>query len=106
MDFDQVKRSNFIQNLRRALPLSAHARPPLIAFLRARGVIGRGAPRLVILDAFDAGEASGLMCRFAIAGEVERRAFVTPLAQLALDRCRAAALDSSLRRRHFPRSGG
>ena len=56
MDFDQVKRGHFIQNLRRALPLSAHARPALIGFLRERGVIGRGAPRLVVLDIFDAGD--------------------------------------------------
>lgn len=103
MDFDPVKRSNYIQYLRRALPLSAHARPALITFLRAHGAIGRAAPRLTITDIFDAGQDRGLMCRFGIAGEPEGSGFVAPLAQLALDRRRAAALDVSLRRRHFPR---
>ena len=85
MDFDQVKRSHFIDNLRRALPLAAHPRPPLIAFLRERGVIGRGAPRLVVLDIFDAGAAGGLMCRFAMAEDGEASSFIAPLAQVALD---------------------
>jgi hypothetical protein len=100
MDSDRIKRGHLLHNLRRALPVSAHARPALLDFMRARSVIGHASPRLTIIDIFDAGQDRGLMCRFAIAGEAEGRGFVAPLAQLALDRRRVAA---SLRRRHFPR---
>ncbi|MCQ4191400.1 hypothetical protein, partial [Methylocystis suflitae] len=86
MDFDHAKNGSLVQNLRRALPLSAHARPALIAFLRERGVIARGAPRLVILDIFDAGDAGGVLCRFAIAEDSGASSFIAPLAQVALDR--------------------
>ncbi len=91
MDFDCAKRGSLVQNLRRALPLSAHPRPALISFLRERGVIGRGAPRLVVLDIFDAGAAGGLMCRFAIAEDSEAASFIAPLAQVALQRKHPAA---------------
>lgn len=91
MDFDHVKRGHFIQNLRRALPLPAHARPALIAFLRNCGVIGRGAPRLIILDVFDAGDVGGVMCRFAIAEDDGASGFIAPLAQVAIERRRPAA---------------
>ncbi len=100
MDFDHGEQLRFVQNLRRALPVSAHARPALLAFLRARGAIGRASPRLMIVDIFDAGEDRGLMCRFTIAGETEEAAFVAPLAQLALDRRRAIVSNVALRRRH------
>lgn len=104
MDFDQAKRGYFIHKLRRALPLAAHARPPLIASLRARGVIARAAPRLIILDVFDAGPAGGLMCRFAIA-EIESSSFVAPLAQVALDRRHPVAREAAAHRRQSPRVG-
>ncbi|MDP3552931.1 hypothetical protein [Methylocystis sp.] len=102
MDFDQVKRSHFIHNLRRALPLAAHARPALLAFLRARGVNGRGAPRLIVLDVFDAGEDRGLMCRFAIAEDGEASSFIAPLAQVALARRHPAARLRVGRQRQLP----
>ncbi len=91
MDFDCAKRGSLVQNLRRALPLSAHPRPALLAFLRARGLIGRAAPRLIVLDIFDAGEDRGLMCRFAIAEDSEASSFIAPLAQVALARRHPAA---------------
>ncbi len=91
MDFDQAKQGQFILHLRRALPLSAHPRPALIAFLRARGLIGRAAPRLIVLDVFDAGADRGLMCRFAIAEDGEASSFISPLAQVALARRNPAA---------------
>lgn len=91
MDFDQVKRGHFIHHLRRALPLSAHPRPPLLAFLRERGIVTRGAPRLIVLDVFNAGYAGGVMCRFAIAEDSEASSFIAPLAQVALERRHPAA---------------
>ncbi len=91
MDLDHGEQQRFVQNLRRALPVPAHARRALIAFLRARGAIGRGSPRLTVFDVFDAGAERGLMCRFTIAGETDGAAFVAPLAQLALERRRAVA---------------
>lgn len=105
MNCDRINRGQILQNLRRALPVSAHARPALLDFMRARGAIGNAAPRLTIIDIFDAGQDRGLMCRFSIAGEAEGRGFVAPLAQLALIRRRVAASDASLRRRHFRRPG-
>ena len=105
MDFDQIKRGSLDQNLRRALPLSAHPKQALIAFLRERGVVTRGAPRLVVLDVFDAGDAGGLMCRFAIAENGEALSFIAPLAQLALHRRHSGARSRVVRRRQAPPPG-
>jgi hypothetical protein len=102
MDFDRINRGHFLHNLRRALPLLAHARPPLIASLRARGVIARAAPRLIILDVFDAGDAGGLMCRFALAEDGDAASFVAPFAQVALARRCPARLRVARRRQSPP----
>ncbi|MBM3577493.1 MAG: hypothetical protein FJX40_07480 [Alphaproteobacteria bacterium] len=103
MNFDRVRQESLVHNLRGALPLSAHPRPPLLAFLRERGAIGRNAPRLVVVDIFDAGETQGLMCRFEIAGDVNVSGFVAPLAQIALDRRHPLAQQFSVRRCDLPR---
>lgn len=105
MDYEHGKQERLVERVRRALPVSAHARPALLTFLRARSAVGRGSPRLTIIDLFDAGQDRGLMCRFTIAGEGEVAAFVAPLAQLALERRRAVASDASLRRRYPYRPG-
>ncbi len=104
MDFDCAKRGSLVQNLRRVLPLSAHPRPPLIAFLRERGLNGRGAPRLIVLDVFDAGKDRGLMCRFAIAEDSEASSFIAPLTQVAFARRHPAAHLRAGRQRQ-PRPG-
>jgi hypothetical protein len=104
MDFNRITSSQFIHQLRRALPLPAHARPALIVFLRERGVVTRGAPRLVILDVFDAGAAGGMMCRFTLAEEAEAASFIAALAQVALERQHPARLRAG-RRRSAPPSG-
>ncbi len=104
MDFDHGRQERLVQNLRRTLPLSAHPRPPLLAFLRARGLNGRGAPRLIVLDVFDAGEDRGLMCRFAIAEDGEASSFIAPLALIALARRHPAARLRAGRERQ-PRPG-
>lgn len=101
MDFDRVKSTNFVHHLRRALPLPAHPKEALIAFLRERGVVARGAPRLVILDVFDAGDAGELMCRFAVAEDRDGSSFIAPLAQVALQR-RHSARSRVTRRRQAP----
>jgi hypothetical protein len=98
MNRGRVTQTNLIDSLRRALPLSAHPRPTLVVFLRERGVVGRGSPRLVIVDVFDAGAAGGLMCRFAVAENKEAAGFITPLAQVALDRRHSIALSRPERR--------
>ena len=99
MDFDQAKQGQFILRLRLTLPLSAHPRPALIAFLRERGVVAHGAPRLVVLDVFDAG---GMMCRFALAEDGDASSFIAPLAQVALARRHPARLRVARRRRPPP----
>ena len=105
MDSDHGEQQRIVQNLQRFRPVTVHARAALLAFLRARGAIGRGSPRLTAIDVFDAGQDRGLMCRFKIAGEAEGRGFVAPLAQVALGRRRAVAQNPSLRRPRFPRPG-
>jgi hypothetical protein len=96
MNFDHGRQERFVEQLRRSLPLSAHASPALLAFLRALGAIGRGSPRLMVINVFDAGEGRSLMCRFTVVGEGAGRGFVAPLAQLALDRRRTVGSDAAL----------
>ena len=103
MDFDHIKRESLVHSLRDALPLHARPRPALLAFLRARGVNARSAPKLVIVDILDAG-ARNLMCRFMIAGDVET-SFVAPLAQIAFDRSHPLVQSLAARRRGAPRAG-
>jgi len=102
MDFDRVKSTHFVHHVRRALPLPAHPKEALIAFLRERGVVARGAPRLVILDVFEAGAASGMMCRFAVAEDRDGSSFIAPLAQVALQRRHPGARSRVVRRRQAP----
>ncbi|MGJ0620154.1 MAG: hypothetical protein ACR65Z_05475 [Methylocystis sp.] len=104
MDFNQNNQERFILHLRRALPLPAHPRTALLAFLRERGVIARGAPRLIVLDVFDAGGSSGLMCRFAVAEHGDGATFIAPFAQVALARRHPARL-RVVRRRQTPPPG-
>lgn len=105
MNFDRVRQESLVHSLRGALPLSAYPRPPLLAFLRERGAIGRNTPRLVVIDIFDAGATQGLMCRFEIADDVNASGFVAPLAQIALDRRHPLAQRLASRRRQAPRLG-
>lgn len=88
-----------IQRLQRALPLGARGRPALLAFLRARGVIGSIAPRLKVISIIPAGAQSGFMCRFTIEDSALAETFVAPLGQLALDRRHPAARKLDLCRR-------
>ncbi len=104
MDFDHVKRESLVHSLRDALPLSGRPRPALLAFLRARGAIGRNAPKLLIVDILDAG-AKDVMCRFMIADD-DASNFVAPLAQIALDRRHPLVQRLALRRRNAARHGG
>lgn len=102
MDFDCARKGSLVDNLRRALPLPAHPKQALTAFLRERGVVARGAQRLIVLDVFDAGDAGGLMCRFAIAEDGEASSFIAPLAQVALERRHPARLRVARRRQQPP----
>ncbi|MBM3563637.1 MAG: hypothetical protein FJX16_08155 [Alphaproteobacteria bacterium] len=84
MDFDHAKRESLVHSIRDFLPLTGRARPALLAFLRARGAIGRNAPKLVIVDILDTG-VQDFMCRFVIEGDAES-SFVAPLTHIAFDR--------------------
>lgn len=105
MKFECANSESLIQYLRRALPFSAYPRPALVAFLHARGFAGRGSPRLIVLDVFDAGAARGIMCRFAIAEDANAANFIAPLAQVALARRRPARLRVARQRPPPPRIG-
>ncbi len=103
MDFDHIRRESLVHSLRDALPLPARPRPALLGFLRARGAIGRSAPKLVIVDIFDTA-AQDLMCRFMIADDAAS-SFVAPLAQIAFDRKNPIFKRFATRRRIAPRRG-
>ncbi|MGD9656251.1 MAG: hypothetical protein AB7U61_01205 [Methylocystis sp.] len=95
----RIQDDALVQLLQRALPLGARGRPALLAFLRARGVIGNVAPRLQVVGIFPAGAQSEFMCRFTIEDCARDETFVAPLGQLALDRRHPAARKLDLRRR-------
>ncbi|MBM3552215.1 MAG: hypothetical protein FJX45_10685 [Alphaproteobacteria bacterium] len=103
MDFDHIRRESLVHNLRDALPLPARPRPALLSFLRARGVIGRSARKLVIVDIVDTA-TQDVMCRFMIAGDGASN-FVAPLAQIAFDRKNPIVKRFAARRRNAPRPG-
>jgi hypothetical protein len=88
-----------VQRLQRALPLRARGRPALLAFLRARGVIGSIAPKLKVIGIFPAGAQGEFLCRFTVEDGVEMETFVAPLDQLALDRGHPVARKLDLCRR-------
>jgi hypothetical protein len=88
-----------VQRLQRALPLGARGRPALLAFLRARGVIGSIAPRLKVIGIFPAGAQGEFLCRFTIEDGLGMETFVAPLDQLALDRRHPVARKLDLCRR-------
>lgn len=103
MDFERLKQKNLIHYLREALPIAARPRPALLSFLRARGAIGRSAPKLLIVDIVDTA-AQDVMCRFMIAGDAVS-SFVAPLAQIAFDRKNPMIKRFAARRRNAPRPG-
>ena len=72
-----------MQTLRRALPLTAHARRPLTVALP----ISLAGTNLSVTGVFYAGEKNGLMCRLDVGGERDEPAVVmVPLTQLAFNR--------------------
>jgi hypothetical protein len=80
------RESGAIARLRQALPLSAHGRPALLAFLRKRFAYLGGAPRLTVTNVFYAGDQT-LMCQFTIGDATAgQKVFVAPLYNVALDR--------------------
>jgi hypothetical protein len=84
--FENSQESGLIDQLRRALPIRAYPRPPLIAFLAAHGVAVQRAPRLSIVDVFQGGNGLGLMCRLSLHGARDVHTFVAPFSQIAMDR--------------------
>ncbi len=77
---------NLIAHLRRALPVVARPRQPLLAYLSAQGVSAGSAPRLSVIDIFSAGDPHDLMCRFSVIGDQRARSFVVPLNQITFGR--------------------
>lgn len=104
MDFDNANRERLVHSIRDFLPLTGRARPALLAFLRARGAIGRNAPKLVIVDILDTG-VQDLLCRFMIEGDADS-SFVAPLTHIAFDRRHPLAQTLAARRRDVQRRDG
>jgi hypothetical protein len=90
MNIDEARVRGDLTRFRRLLPLTAYPRPPLLATLRAKGLVSRASPRLLILDIFDGGEAFGLLCRFSLV-ESRERDFVGPFRHLSLAPARPPA---------------
>jgi|GEM_PF-1472066 hypothetical protein len=87
MSCTERQEEQFISRLQRMLPLTAHGRPPLLAFLRKNMSIERTSPRLTVTNVFYAGEQRGLMCHFVVSDATEmKKVFVAPIEQLAFER--------------------
>ncbi len=76
----------FLDRLRRSLPISAHARHPLLGYLQSKRVIGSTSPILRVVNVFFNDYDGIIMCQFTIDGDDSTRIFVAPLTQLALSR--------------------
>jgi hypothetical protein len=73
--------------LQRFLPLRAYGRPPLIGMLRRHSPYTTASSRLLVMNVFDAGEQSGLMCKVHLAsGASASSVLVVPVTLLAFDR--------------------
>lgn len=73
--------------VREALPLTAHAKPALLTFLRRRTANKTMAPRLTVTDVLDLRDARGPMCKFAVHDSAPpREIFIAPINQIAFDR--------------------
>jgi hypothetical protein len=92
------RKEELVERMRRALPLVAHARPPLLTFLRHCIARDTAAPRLTVTNVFDAGDAQGVMCQFAVHDwQAGRSIFVAPIAQIAFDRRHAISREIAAR---------
>lgn len=98
MNFAARQEEQLVSRLQRALPLTAHGKPPLLAFLRKSMSIARTSPRLTVTNVFYAGDRKGLMCQFTIETEASPRVLVAPLSQIAIDRRHPIAQDIALYR--------
>ena len=77
------------------LPISAHARQPLLGYLQSRRVIGSTSPTLRVVNVFLNDYDGNIMCQFTIEGGESTCIFVAPLTQLALSRKHPAARESA-----------
>ncbi len=94
-----IRERQFLRRLQCALPLSAYARPMLLAFVRRRLALERTSPRLTVTNVFHAGDGKGLMCQFLVEGAKEgAHQFVAPIEQLAFERWRSIAQDIGIYR--------
>lgn len=91
---------NLVMRLQRQLPLFAHGRPPLLAFLKPLIGNARITPRLKVTAVFCSDRAHSIICNFVLDDELEqRRVFVAPLEQLAFDRRYPIAREIAMRNR-------
>ncbi|MEF3365115.1 hypothetical protein V3H18_01055 [Methylocystis sp. 9N] len=86
---------SFLERLRRSLPISAHARRPLLGYLQSKRVIGSTSPTLRVVNVFHNDYDGNIMCQFTVEGDAGARVFVVPLTQLALTRKRPAAREAA-----------
>lgn len=87
MSFSLSDHDQSLSRFRRLLPLTAHPRPSLVAFLRPRHAIQRRYARLKVTNIFYADSSRELICQFMIADdERSKNTFVAPLSQLAFGR--------------------
>ena len=102
-----------ISLVRQALPLSAHAKPSLLTFLRDRTGSRDPAPRLTIVNIFESRDANGPMCQILVEDlGREGECFFAPLTQVSLGHRHPLSgkiksyQRTSLRMMHRRKSGG
>lgn len=87
MHHANLRDKRMITRLRQALPLTAHARPSLLAALRRRTRSCDIALRLTVTGVFDLGSGRGVMCQFTVhPATTQDKLFVASIDQLAFDR--------------------
>lgn len=74
-----------VERLQRALPLAAHAKPELLAFLRTRRLTFNELPRLKVVSIFKVGRHGDPLCRIVIDEGVGDQMFFAPLTKLIFD---------------------
>jgi hypothetical protein len=90
----EFRAEHLVQKLRRALPLTAHGRPPLTTALRRLLSCQDVIPCVTVTDIFYAGEENGLMCRIDVHGLIDEPVVVVaPVGQLAFNRRHPVARD-------------
>lgn len=92
---------SILLRLKRSLPLEAHGRPPLLAFLRQHLKDQGFAPHLKVTNIFHTGDGGVLLCQFVLNDSgVVKGPYVAPLEHLTFGRTHPIAREIAALRQH------